>query len=355
VSGRSLLAAIVLALLVAGCMPTVAPAGPPTAPEPALTDRTLVAADGSELPLRLWLPDDGRVRAAIIALHGFNDYSNFFDETGRWLVAEGVAGYAYDQRGFGAAPNRGLWPGEATLVADLKTAVAAVRARHPGVPVVVFGESMGAAVAMLAVTDSEPAAVDGVILSAPAVWGRSSMPWYQTTALWIAAYTFPWGTLTGRGLGIQASDNLDGLRALGRDPMVIKETRVDAIYGLVNLMDRAMAAAPRLESRILLLYGAQDQLIPPGAIRELVDRLPAEARPRQRLALYANGYHLLLMDTQRETVWRDLLAWLNNPAAPLPSAADQRALARLAALPDARPPLAPPPPGSARAAERERP
>src|SRR3546814_14828012 len=63
------------------------------------------------------------------------------------------------------------------------------------------------------------------------------MPVHQRAALWLSARLFPSARLSGRGLGIQASDNIEMLRALGRDPLFIKETRVDAIHGVVNLMD----------------------------------------------------------------------------------------------------------------------
>jgi pimeloyl-ACP methyl ester carboxylesterase len=150
------------------------------------------------------------------------------------------------------------------------------------------------------------------------------MPWYQTTALWLAVHTLPGSRITGRGLGIVASDNVEMLRALGRDPMVIKNTRMDAVYGLVNLMDEAMAAAPRLDGRLLVLYGEHDQLIPPGAIGEMLGRLPPETAERRRFALYPNGCHMLTRDLQAETVWRDIDAWLADPEAPLPSGADGR-------------------------------
>ena len=258
-----------------------------------------------------------------MALHGFNDYSNFFEGPGRWLAGRGIASYAYDQRGFGGAPHRGLWAGSDALASDLRTAVALVRARHPAIPLYLFGESMGGAVVMTTIARPDRPAVDGVILAAPAVWGRSSMPWYQTTALWLAVHTFPWGRLTGRDLGIVVSDNTEMLRALGRDPMVIKGTRIDAIYGLVNLMDEAMASAPRLHRRILVLYGARDPLIPADAMREMLQHLPPEPADR-RVALYPEGYHMLTRDLQGETVWRDIDAWLADPRAPLPSGADGR-------------------------------
>lgn len=289
----------------------------------ALQASRLLAADGAELPLRMWLPPDGQpVRAVVVALHGFNDYSSFFDGTGRYLAERGIASFAYDQRGFGGAPHRGLWPGSAALVSDLRTAVDALRARYPGVPLYVFGESMGGAVILAAMARDDWPQGDGVILAAPAVWGRSSMPWYQTTALWIAVHTFPASRLSGRGLDVIPSDNTEMLRALGHDPMVIKETRIDAIYGLVNLMDRAMASAPQAGGRMLLLYGERDQLIPPGAIDELLHRLPPQDAAERRFALYPQGYHMLIRDLHGETVQRDIAAWILDPQAALPSGAD---------------------------------
>ena len=203
-----LLAAVAGALMMLlACAPVQVPAGPPAA-SPVLADDALVVADGLRLPLRAWLPESGPPDAVIVALHGFNDYSNFFDGLGRFLAGRGVASYAYDQRGFGAAPHRGLWPGTEALTGDLRAAVAAVRNRHPGTPIYLYGESMGGAVVMVAMAEAQPPDVDGVILEAPAVWGRSSMPWYQTTVLWMAVHTFPWRQVTGQGLGIHASDNI---------------------------------------------------------------------------------------------------------------------------------------------------
>ena len=81
------------------------------------------------------------------------------------------------------------------------------------------------------------------------------MPWYQRLALLVGAHTFPDMALTGRGLQIKPSDNIAMLRALGRDPKIIKETRVDTIWGLVNLMDDALSSASKLSSKTLILYG----------------------------------------------------------------------------------------------------
>jgi alpha-beta hydrolase superfamily lysophospholipase len=320
-------AALVAAALSA-CAPTVMPQGPVAGP-PTLDGGpprlALVAADGARLPMRAWLPD-GEPRAVVLALHGFNDYSNFFDEPGRFLARHGVAAYAYDQRGFGEAPFPGLWPGAPTLVDDLRAAAALLRTRHPGRPLFLLGESMGGAVILVAMTGPEPPAAEGVVLAAPAVWRQGIVGALHRGVLWLAAHTVPWLKVTGRDLGIRPSDNLEMLKALSRDPLVIKETRVDAIHGLMGLMDGAAAAAGAFRPpRVLLLYGEKDEIILKDPTRLMVTAMPAAPREGRRLAVYGNGWHMLLRDLQAEAVWRDIVAWIDDPAAPLPSGADARA------------------------------
>lgn len=323
------LGGLLMGMLLAACAAITHPAGP-AVQVPAVEDGALVMADGARLPLRAWLPE-GTIRAVIVATHGMNDYSNAFDGPGKALAAAGIAVYAYDQRGFGAGPHPGWWSSTGAMAGDLRTAARLLAARHPGVPLHLLGESMGGAVAIEAVAHEPPPEVKGVILSAPAVWGRAAMPWYQRAALWLAYQVVPGWHLTGKGLGIQASDNIPMLIALGKDPLFIKETRVDAIKGLVDLMDAAQADAGKVALPLLLLYGVHDQIIPAAPTWEAVAALPGLGRG-QRAALYADGWHMLLRDLQAEVVIGDIAAWVADPAAPLPSGADRVATEKLASI-----------------------
>ncbi|MGX2040443.1 alpha/beta hydrolase [Methylocaldum sp. MU1018] len=308
-------------LLLGGCTPITHPAGADQV-EPQLHKAHFVAADEAVLPVRSWLPEDGDAEAVVIALHGFNDYSNAFAMPGRYLSEHGIAVYAYDQRGFGNAPGRGLWAGMDTYVDDLRQFARLVGRDHPGKPVYILGESMGGALAIAAMTSDRPPAADGIILSAPAVWGRDTMPWYQRVLLSISVNTMPWLHLTGESLGILPSDNIEMLRGLGRDPLVIKETRVDAIYGLVNLMDEALSRVERLNKDVLLLYGEHDQVIPKKPVSLMLKKLSKTGIAR--VALYERGYHLLLRDLSAAKPWGDIAAWIADRSKPLPSGADQR-------------------------------
>jgi acylglycerol lipase len=299
-------------------------------PYPSLTDAALTTTDDQTLPLRRWLPD-GQPRAVILALHGFNDYSNAFDAPAKIWATHGIATYAYDQRGFGGAPGRTRWSGSEALATDAVTAATLLRGKYPHTPIYLLGESMGGAVAILAATGAtgiRPAAVDGVILSAPAVWTRESMEFLPRLALWAGVRMFPGAVFTGESLHILASDNIPMLLALGRDPMVIKGARVDTMYGLVDLMDRTIEAAPGLTAPLLVMYGAHDAVIPADPVREFVAALPAAAMRHDRFAFYKNGYHMLMRDLEGKTVSDDVVSWVLDRKATLPSRADGISAAR---------------------------
>jgi acylglycerol lipase len=329
---RGLIAAVGVFLLI-GCTPVIAPPGP-VASEPRLNDDSFLTSDGLLLPVRRWLPEQSP-KAVVLALHGFNDYAKAFDKipanalgTGPYLASQGFAVYAYDQRGFGRSPNAGLWPGEAVLINDFKDFVGVLRRANPGLRLYGLGESMGGAVIMSAVAASPSPLVDGVVLAAPAVWARSTMPFYYRAALWLGARLAPGLKPSGRGLGRQASDNIELLRDNARDPFFIKNTRIDSIYGLSHLMDQALASASKLDVPTLYLYGQNDEIIPKAPTLEALQSFPHSAA-KLRVSYYPQGWHLVLRDKQAPAVLGDVTAFLNEQNGALPTGADNNVLARI--------------------------
>lgn len=317
---------IVWALLaLSACTPAVTPMGP-RAVAPQLRDDKIVAADGAELPLTIWRPA-GEPRAAILALHGFNDYSIAFMDPAESWAKQGIITYAYDQRGFGRAPQFGMWAGIDTLTADIESAAALIRARHPDVPFAVLGESMGAGLAMVAASRGQLPPDTGLILTAPAVRGRDTMNVFQRAGLWFFAHTVPWLAGAPGGVPIfHPSDNIAMLRKMGRDPLVIKDTRVDTFYGLIGLMDAALDASYRLEAPALIQIGAKDDLIPGEPNEAMLRRLPPVAPGRRTVAIYPKGYHMLLRDLDAHDPVEDITFWVLHrgaASAALPSRADR--------------------------------
>jgi acylglycerol lipase len=313
---------LAFAALLAACTPLVVqhpftPAA--TFSGPHLEDQWVVSFDGARLGLKHW--DTVQVPwAVIVGVHGMNDYSNAFHMAAPWWAEQGIATYAYDQRGFGRSPERGVWAGDDLMVEDLRTVTALVRAKFPHSLIVVAGESMGGAVAAEAFASDRPPAADRLVLMSPAVWGWTTQALPNKTLLWFAAnftagkvYEPPrW--LTSK---ITPTDNRAELIAMGHDPLMIWGARSDAIYGLVSMMQRASDDVGQAHVPTLYLHGAHDQIIPENAARRAAARL----KPTDRSANYAHGYHLLMRDKEGPVVWADVAAFIRNPNAPLPSGA----------------------------------
>lgn len=305
---------------VTGCAPMIQVAGAPDLAfgGPALEEDTFVSFDGGRMGLKHWLPA-GEPTVVVAALHGMNDYSNAFHFAAPVWAQQGIATYAYDQRGFGRSPGRGVWGGEALMTEDLRVFVALLRRRYPRAALVVAGESMGGAVAIAAFASDRPPAADRVVLMAPAVWGWAAQPLPYKTALWFTAHLAgetvikPPAWVTDR---VQPSDNHEELVAMGRDPMMIWGARNDTLYGLVDLMQTAWESTGRIRVPVGYFYGANDEIIPGAPSFQAASRLGAGSRT----AYYARGYHLLTRDLQRAVVIGDIGAFILDPAAPLPSA-----------------------------------
>ncbi len=308
---------LALCFLLNACAPFVVPEGPAAA-EPAFTQEGYKTSDGLRLPFFEWRPAEPK--AVVLALHGFGDYSNAFDKVATALAERGFATYAYDQRGFGVSPGRGRWHGAERLVEDAAEAVGALQRRHPGLPLYLMGHSMGGGVAMAAVAQSPKMPVAGLILIAPAVWGRDNMPSFQKDLLRLSAYSVPWYPLTGQGIRIVPTDDLAALRALSRDPKVLRAFRVDQVWGLTNLMDLAAGAPPAIGTKTLYLYGLRDDVIP---LRPTKAALAGFSESVLTAAIYDDGYHLLMRSTLGDAVIRDIAQWIEDPSAPLPSGADR--------------------------------
>jgi alpha-beta hydrolase superfamily lysophospholipase len=306
-------------LLLSACAPTIQNALKPPGDFAGahFEQDVFVSFDGARLGLNIYAAE-GEPWAVVVGLHGMNDYARTFEGAGPYWAGHGVTTYAYDARGFGRSPSRGVWPGEALMVEDLRTAVAAARKAHPNAIIAVVGESMGAAQGMVAFAGADPPKADRLVLCSPAVWGWSAQPMAYSLALWTAAHTLPAKKVTPPGgLKITPSDNIEMLRALGRDRLMLFDTRLDAIYGLVDLMDDAAGSAAKLHAQTLFMYGAHDEIIPKKAAVAAAARLPRAART----ALYPNNYHMMLRDLGAQVVWDDILAFLRDSDSALPSGA----------------------------------
>jgi len=95
---------------------------------------------------------------------------------------------------------------------------------------------------------------------------------------------------------------------MAADPLVIKETRLDAVLGVTRVMGSAYDGAKHVEGDILFLMGEKDEIIPLRAMEKTAMRLSGDVTFRR----YPQGWHMLFRDLQAENVWRDVAEWISR-------------------------------------------
>jgi hypothetical protein len=154
--------------------------------------------------------------------------------------------------------------------------------------------------------------ISGAVLVAPAVWGWRVMNPALAGLLRLLAHSAPWLPISASEFRKLASDNQAMLRALDQDPLVLQSVRVDALYGLVTLMDDALESATSLRTPTLILYGARERIIPRAAREKFISHLQAS----QPVLIYPHGHHTLLRDLNAGVVLRDVARWIGDISMP---------------------------------------
>jgi alpha-beta hydrolase superfamily lysophospholipase len=264
-------------------------------------------AGGLDLFGRAWLPE--RVQRSLLVVHGWAEHSGRYEHAGAWLAARGCAVHAYDHRGHGrSAGPRGHARRFADLLDDLEIALARARAEAPGVPLFLFGHSMGGLLVAAFVATRDPditgAATSGAALALADVPRRAEL-----ALLRLFARIAPRQRIT-RPIALDAlSRDPEVGRLYAEDPLVLR--RMTLAFGRAFL-DAGLRTPPSpagVRVPMLLLHGADDPLCPAEGSRRFHAGLAAS---ESSLRVYPGLRHEILNEPERETVLADLLGWMQS-------------------------------------------
>jgi alpha-beta hydrolase superfamily lysophospholipase len=288
--------------------------------------------DGVSVAYRRWEPD-GDLRGVVQIVHGTSEHSGRYGRLAAALTGRGFVVYAMDLRGHGrTAESTGIGrfgaPGVDSLLDDVHALHLLIAERHPGMPRVLLGHSMGSVIA-LASAERDGAELAGLVLSGP---------------LGVAPHLADVVTALEEAVAAGAGDNaLDALGAfnqafepartrfdwLSRDPAEVDAYIADPLSGDEMPLTAAYAAG---------IFGLAVGAVTPEALRRLPDGLPvlllsgqldpvggAEAAQVTALAealrarglpveqhVYPEARHEVFNETNRDEVVEHLLIWLDQ-------------------------------------------
>jgi alpha-beta hydrolase superfamily lysophospholipase len=264
--------------------------------------------DGLSLFTQSWSPD-GYVRAAVVLAHGYAEHSGRYGFLGDSLAKVGIKLVAHDSRGHGR--SEGPWgsvPSIAVLANDFCRVVKLVRADNPGLPVILFGHSMGGLVATMLAAD-EPGLHDLLVISSPYFRPTLIPSKGQVWLVRLLAAVVPKVPVKYFNSN-EISRIPEVVKLYDADPLVNRRwLMARSAFSLIKGGEEASRRARDLKRPLLLVHGGRDQTASPSASRDFV----AEAASADKtLRIYEDSSHEVFNDLDGPTVLDDVVTWLEK-------------------------------------------
>lgn len=267
-----------------------------TAPGPLSPTRELTFRSGAETLHGEWF-EAKDARGVAIVLHGYAEHCGRYREVAHVLVQAGVAVFSYDMRGHGRSTGRrGHVDRYEDYLADLRAARAQADALAAaagcGARRALVAHSNGSLVALRALIDADPPAVDAAILASPFLALRLPVPAIKRGAARVLSRILP----------ALAMSNELRLEILTHDAGKLAERAADTLcHGVATArffteataaQARVRAEASRIRVPTLWTIGGADQI--------------ADASVSAAVAGAVPGAEVVVLDGQFHEVWNEV-------------------------------------------------
>ncbi|WP_249384068.1 alpha/beta hydrolase [Chitinivorax sp. B] len=299
---------------------------------------TLTASDGHPIFTVCWLPDQPPLRGIVHISHGMAEHCLRYHELAVYLNQHGIAVYTHDHRGHGHSVQ-----GDETLghfndqdgwtkvLGDMLQVNRFVHSRHPDLPIVLLGHSMGSFITR-AYLLQHANTLAGAIISSTGIRYGGIAKLARSIARWDAKRIGPrtpsklMGKLSFGTFNLQFMPNRTAFDWLSRDPEKVDAYVADPfcgfdcstqlwidLFGGIVAMEQAEADGRAVPVGLptLFIAGSRDPVSMGGrGCRTVMKRYQAAGMQDVNCRIYPGGRHEILNETGRETIYADLVVWL---------------------------------------------
>ena len=260
--------------------------------------------EGIELACYEW-PPSNEPKFVCYLVHGYADRLNAYTKLIETINAIGGTIYAHDHFAHGKSgpypkndPKRCQIENLYHTARDVNFRVEEAKMKHPDIPLVMIGHSLGGLISALMVKDN-PENIDALILSAPAFKiHETSAKWYLVLAAKILNWVAPEFKIGDRGITF-----------ISRDKDVCAEfDRLDSEYGdnggmmartaihMLNVQTKLMTEMNQIEVKTLVCQGTDDRLCSAEGSKQAHSQMP-----NSEIKIYEGAYHCLFGELPETT------------------------------------------------------
>ncbi len=287
----------------------------------AISLRTLVVRDGAMLRFRYAPALPERERGRIVYLHGIQSHGGWYVDAAEELARHGYTVYLPDRRGSGLNTGpRGSFGSRALLLDDLRAFIALSEREHPGTPLFLIGNCWGAKPAVAFALEEEQA-LAGIALLCPGIITKPDLPFKEKLRVVRNRAIAPRARTRVPLTDEMYTANPTSLAFIREDPLALREVTAQFLVDAF-IWDRTLPRRHDLRTPLLVMQAGQDPIVDIPATRRWFDKLESSDKRYQD---YPEFGHTLDFEPERQRVWDDLIAWLDDHVASATGTNDARA------------------------------
>jgi len=273
----------------------------------SITEHNFKSFDGLDLYAVQW-SSTGQSEAVIAFVHGHGDHCRRYDEWFSILTARNISVLAFDYRGHGRSQGRrGVIGRFSDLLQDVAILHEKAKELSPGIPVVLFGHSLGATIVLSYILRSLSLPELAIAISP---WLRLKNPPGKCSAALIKTGNMIAPFFTFR-TGLHSSDfsSLDGFSGKRENDLLVHNRISSRLYSEVEKEVKwIMAHFSAIETPLLLMQGRDDRIMDRTAARQLYDSSPGQVNYLE----WKNAGHQLHNSERSNEVLDFITDWINK-------------------------------------------
>jgi len=258
----------------------------------------------------------GDAWARLVLVHGYGEHLGRHVHFLRWLAERGVACYALDLRGHGLSQGVrgyvGRWEEYLDDFQAFLDQCGFSGAQEGALPTFVLGHSHGALVVAAAAIERSLTA-DGVILTAPYFRSRMYVPRWKRLLAHTLSGVLPRLAIPSGLQGEWMTSDAEMIRDSLEDPLTLHTATVRWYTTTLRKQSEVLERASEFRLPLLVLMGDADPVADPVGAHDFYERAGSADK---QFHLFPQFLHELLRETEREQLFRQILAWMQERGHP---------------------------------------
>ncbi|MBN1198530.1 MAG: lysophospholipase [Bacteroidales bacterium] len=272
-----------------------------------------IPPQGGERYSHEWIPAESP-EFCLLIIHGLADHIGRFDYLAEYLCRHRISVAGFDLEGNGQSPGRrGHFSSLEKVWEEMSAYIRSLRTRFPGLPVILYGQSMGGNLAMN-FGIRYPGEADGIIASSP--WIRLTRPPSKALLipLRILHSLLPNMLLNN---GVKGSDLSHDPKIATRyhsDPLVHGKISLRTFFLITHAGEYLLRHANKLNTPLLLMHGTADPVTSYEASKAFFCNLPPSRfhLPTHLLLSWPGLFHELHNEREKDKVIEAVIGWIKR-------------------------------------------